>query len=286
MQYGDYMCGCPHSHVDLQIWRALQSHHGQPSGVPSARGLGWHISPQPPITHSPKAWWSAHTGNFPGSYLASELLPNRTRPSLQPSWFLVLDSLYQALQLRRSTSSSSNSLPLSLWGQPHMQRPWPLSSANCWRQSTCAWSAGAWCRPWPPFTTGCTRCWRTGRSSSPSASEDRRTQSWYIVSSLTFEGLWYLQCLRPGVVLHRSRSQRALFYQGLCWRGPLWRTHMNCTVFVIRHYICLLIPHYMSKRNLPNILTHVYESFGGFIVPSDWMHLPTCYTVYVYSLVH
>jgi hypothetical protein len=48
----------------------------------------------------------------------------------------------------------------------------------------------------------------------------------------------------------------------------------------------MAIPHYMSGGNPPNILTHVYKSFGGFMGQSVTSHLTEyiyLYLLYVYS---
>ncbi len=60
-------------------------------------------------------------------------------------------------------------------------------------------------------------------------------------------------------------------------------------MFVIRHYVDLVIPHYMSGGNPPNNLTRVFKSFGGFYVPSSLLRAillnTSTYLLFVYSLI-
>jgi len=60
----------------------------------------------------------------------------------------------------------------------------------------------------------------------------------------------------------------------------LCRTHISCTMFIIRHYVYLVILHYMSGGNPPNILTQEFRWILCAVCyePSHWTHLPACYT--------
>jgi hypothetical protein len=67
--------------------------------------------------------------------------------------------------------------------------------------------------------------------------------------TISLGGLWYQRCRRLEVVLHAVRSQRPMFYHGLCWRGPLWRTYSYCIIVVTCQLHVDLMRQYMRRKS-------------------------------------